>query len=80
MVISEEEQQERASFDIEQIGGYLNPLESFSLQIDNPNNIPDLIPIKINRNDGSSATRFFLSRNKLEGLDTDYKKWKEQNE
>ena len=58
----------------EQIGGYLNPLESFSLKIENPDEIPDLIPVAIKRNDGSKQ-EVFLSYKKLQELEEDYQSW-----
>jgi hypothetical protein len=61
-------------------GGYLNPSESFEFEIDESLSIPDLIPLKINRNDGSSNSGIYLDLKKMESLDKDYKEWKESRE
>jgi hypothetical protein len=55
--------------------GYIQPLESFYFEIDTAKDLPDLIPIYIQKNDGSTIKNLSLSYPRLKALNDDYEKW-----
>lgn len=62
------------------IGGYLQPLESFSLDVEDPGHVPELIPLSLHRQNGEGPSGLFVSRAKLEDLERQYQGWKKSRE
>lgn len=58
-------------FESTKFGGYIQPTESIYLDFDDPNNLPDRIPVAF---DASRKTegKFYLDKRKLEQLNDDY--------
>lgn len=56
-------------------GGFIQPLESFYFEIDSQKDMPELIPIYIEKTDGTIINEFSLSYEKLCKLDGEYKAW-----
>lgn len=75
VTIVDGERKDGVDFSGGNMGGFLQPLESFYFELEDPNVVPELIPIRIKRADGSETSDIFLSRSKLEALALDYKAW-----
>ena len=58
---------EGVSLNREEFGGYLEPLESFSIDLDDPSNLPDLIPVTFERPDRPHG-KVFLKLDALKEL------------
>lgn len=63
--------------DFDEIGGYFKPNESWYLDISDPNNIPELIPVVFEKEGRPEKGKVFVSLTQLKNLDDDYKKFKE---
>lgn len=63
-----------------EFGGYIQPGESWSLIIDNPSQIPELIPVEFEEKGRVPNGEVFIDRAKLEALSIDYDKWKKMSE
>lgn len=72
-VFVDEEGRRHTGFNLgeDKFGGYLQPLESFYLEIKDPENIPDLIPI-IFENEKRPSGKIFIKKSILEKLEEDY--------
>jgi hypothetical protein len=55
--------------------GYIQPLESFYFEIETGKGLPELIPLYIQKNDGSIIKNLHLSYYKLRQLNDNYNKW-----
>ncbi len=62
-------------FDTNEFGGYIQPVESMYLEIDDPAHIPDRISVTF-ESDNRPQGRVFIDRKKLEALEKDYQAWK----
>jgi hypothetical protein len=60
----------------EKFGGYIMPNESFFLEISNPNNIPDKIPVTFERANRPGQEEVFIDKKELLGLAEEYQQWK----
>ena len=54
-------------------GGFIQPAESFYLDIENPDQIPDVIPVRFEGRNVPGT--FMLDRKKIEGLNEEYLNW-----
>jgi len=69
-----------SDFESEDFGGFINTNESIYLDIEDPNNLPDKIPVRFEGGNRPAADRVFIDRMKLLELGNGYKKWKEMKE
>lgn len=58
-------------FEGAEFGGYIQPTESIYLEIDDPNHLPDRIPVSFDASRKQEG-RFYLDKRKLESLNNDY--------
>lgn len=65
-----------SDFETTEFGGYIMPSESYVLEIKNPNNIPDMIPVNFMREDRPAEGCVFVAKDKLIELADEYKKWR----
>jgi hypothetical protein len=61
----------------EKFGGYIMPNESFFLEIIDPNNIPEKIPVTFERANRAGQGEIFIDKNELFGLVEEYRQWKQ---
>jgi hypothetical protein len=64
------------NFEDESFGGYLDPAESVYIDIDDPQNMPKLLPVVFEREGRPGPGQIFIDRDKLLKLQEDYKKWR----
>ncbi|MDP3986278.1 MAG: hypothetical protein Q8P77_02520 [Candidatus Veblenbacteria bacterium] len=67
-------------FQSEDFGGYVQPAEAIYLDIDDPGNMPDRIPVSFEGLHRPSTGTVFIDRQKLEALNMDYVAWKESQQ
>jgi len=61
----------------EKFGGYIMPNESFFLEISDPNNIPDKIPVTFERENRAGQGEVFIDKKELLDLSEEYQQWKQ---
>lgn len=61
-------------FETDDFGGYIMPGESIYLDIDDPNNIPDRIPVVFEGDNRPKVGRVFVDKNRLLELSQEWKK------
>ena len=63
-------------FESDAIGGFIQPAESIYLDIADPTNIPDRIPVSFEGSHRPQNGQIFIDKQKLAKLDQDYMEWK----
>lgn len=78
VVVYEDGREERGSIDFEspEFGGFIQPTESVYLDIDDPDKIPERIPVVFEGENRPKTGTVFIERSKLEQLSREYKEWK----
>lgn len=66
-------------FENPEFGGYIQPVESISLDIDDPHHLPERIPVSF-EGEHRPQGKVFIDREKLLALNQDYKRWKGSTE
>lgn len=67
-------------FESEQFGGYIQPAESIYLDVEDPAQMPDKIPVIFEGENRPKPGAIFIDRKKLENLNNDYIEWKKSLE
>ena len=57
-------------------GGFIDPSESFFMDVADPKNIPDMIPVSFEKQGRPGEGVVFMDKNKILELAEEYKKWK----
>jgi hypothetical protein len=65
------------NFESEEFGGYLNPAESIYIDVEDPNNLPELLPVAFEGGNRPVPGTIFVSLEKLKKLAKDYQEFKE---
>jgi len=65
-------------FESEEFGGYFGPADSFYIEVQDPNNLPELLPIVFEGGNRPENGRVFIRLEKLKSLTTDYDKFFEE--
>ncbi len=79
MIGEDGKEQPISDFESEDFGGFINTNESIYLDIKDPSNLPDRIPVRFEGNNRPAEGSVFIDRKKLLALADEYKKWKKQD-
>jgi len=70
---------DKSDFDNSEFGGFITPAESFFLEIRDPNNIPDKIPVSFEKQGRPEEGVVFMDKKKMLELAGEYEKWKKRS-
>jgi len=70
---------DRNDFGGKEFGGFIDPSGSFFLEIKDPKNIPDKIPVTFEKEGRPEEGAVFIDKNKILELAEEYKEWKNKS-
>ncbi|MDP1833450.1 MAG: hypothetical protein Q8L11_00760 [Candidatus Moranbacteria bacterium] len=80
MIGKDEQEMPISDFESEGFGGFIDTNESIYLDIKNPNDLPDKIPVRFEGGNRPAEGKVFIDKKKLLALVDKYKEWKASRE